>query len=175
MSTISENSLSMHLPNQLESQLPSNGVGNPSNEASSPNTKAPPGSASVGAQLSPLAELVSDLESLLETNPTHYAQLTGQIASNLLKAAQNAQASGDMQTANRLALLAGAFTNAAQTGQLPQFQDTHQKGNNDRSAAAADGALTTTAQLHGARNARAGSADPLAIIFNALRSAGIGT
>ncbi len=122
MDSISNNSLSTYLQNPLESQLHASGAAASSTSVSSPNANATPASASDVGQLSALAELVSALQNLLETNQTQYAEVTGQIASNLLKAAQVAQAAGDSVTADRLELLAGAFTSTSQSGQSSQFQ-----------------------------------------------------
>jgi hypothetical protein len=75
------------------------------------------------AQLSPFAQLVSALQQLQQSNPTEYAQVTQQIATDLQNAAQTAEAQGNTGAANQLGQLATDFTNASQTGQLPDLQD----------------------------------------------------
>jgi hypothetical protein len=60
-------------------------------------------------QLSPLAQLLSTLQQLQQSNPIQYQQ---QIATNLQNAAQTAQAEGNTTAANQLNQLATDFTNA---------------------------------------------------------------
>jgi hypothetical protein len=74
-------------------------------------------------QLSPLAQVLSTLQQLQQSNPTEYQQITAQIATNLQTAAQSAQSSGNTTAANQLNQLATDFTTASQTGQLPNIQD----------------------------------------------------
>jgi hypothetical protein len=80
-------------------------------------------SESDSAQLSPFAQLVSALQQLQQSDPARYAQVTEQIASNLQTAAQSAQAQGNTGAASQLSQLATDFTNASQSGQLPNLQD----------------------------------------------------
>jgi hypothetical protein len=74
-------------------------------------------------QLSPFAQLMSELQQLQQSNPTQYQQVTKQIASNLQNAAQTATSEGNSTAANQLNTLATDFTNASQSGQLPNVSD----------------------------------------------------
>ena len=66
---------------------------------------------------------MSTLQQLQQSDPTKYQQVTQQIATNLQSAAQTAQAEGNTTAANQLNQLATDFTNASQSGQLPNVQD----------------------------------------------------
>jgi hypothetical protein len=120
MSTSAINGLSgSYLQQILASALQSSGVyGNSGNTSGVAST-----SQSDSAQLSPFAQLVIALQQLQQSDPTKYAQVTQQIATNLQNAAQTAQAQGNSSAANQLDQLATDFTNASQTGQLPDLQD----------------------------------------------------
>ncbi|HUI58455.1 MAG TPA: hypothetical protein VLY04_25965 [Bryobacteraceae bacterium] len=74
-------------------------------------------------QLSPFAQMLSSLQQLQQSDPTKYQQVTQQIATNLQNAAQTAQSEGNTTAANQLNQLATDFTNASQSGQLPNIQD----------------------------------------------------
>jgi hypothetical protein len=74
-------------------------------------------------QLSPFAQLMSTLQQLQESNPTEYKQVTQQIATNLQTAAQTATTDGNTSAASQLTTLATDFTNASQSGQLPNISD----------------------------------------------------
>jgi hypothetical protein len=76
-------------------------------------------SQSDSTQLSPFAQLVSALQQLQQSDPTKYAQVTQQIATNLQSAAQTAQSQGNSTAANQLTQLASDFSNASQSGQIP--------------------------------------------------------
>jgi hypothetical protein len=150
-------------------------------------------------QLSPFAQMLSELQQLQQTNPTKYEQVTGQIATNLQNAAQTAQADGNSTAANQLNQLAADFTSASQSGQLPNLQDLSQaaggghhhhhhhhseSSSTDPSATSgttstdawtssstlAQGQLLSSYQGSGSQN---GSFDPAAIILNTLSNAGI--
>lgn len=77
-------------------------------------------------QLSPFAQLLSTLQQLQQSNPTEYQQITQQIATNLQSASTTATADGDTAAAAQLTQLATDFTNASQSGQLPNVQDLSQ-------------------------------------------------
>jgi hypothetical protein len=51
------------------------------------------------ATLSPFAQVMSTLQQLQQSNPTQYAQVTKQIATNLQTAAQTAQSEGNTTAA----------------------------------------------------------------------------
>lgn len=74
-------------------------------------------------QLSPFAQIAGKLQQMQQSDPAQYAQVTGQIAANLQSAAQTAQSQGNTARANELNQIAGDFTTASTTGQLPNFQD----------------------------------------------------
>ena len=104
-------------------------------------------------QLSPLAQLLSELQQLQQSNPARYQEITEQIATNLTKAAQTAQSAGNSTAASQLTQLATDFTNASQTGQLPNIQDLaeaigghhhHSHGGSGGDSGAASGASSDT-------------------------------
>ena len=68
------------------------------------------------SQLSPLAQFFSTLQQVLQSNPGQYQQLTQLIASSLN---QIGQQSGNAGSSNPLSQLARDFSNAANTGNLP--------------------------------------------------------
>jgi hypothetical protein len=74
-------------------------------------------------QLSPLAQLLSNLQQLQQSNPTEYAKVTQQIATNLQAAAQTATSDGNTSAASQLSKLATDFTTASTSGQLPNIAD----------------------------------------------------
>lgn len=88
---------------------------------------ATPGNIATGAadtnQLSPFAQLLDALQRLQQSDPAKYKQITAQIAANLLSGAQAAQQQGNSTVAAELKQLAGDFTAASQSGQLPNLQN----------------------------------------------------
>jgi hypothetical protein len=117
MSTSGIGSLSSsYLQQVLVSALQSAGI-------TSSSTSSSPSDSS---QLSPFAQLASTLQQLQESAPTKYKQVTQQVATNLQSAAQTAQSQGNSSAASQLTQLASDFTNASQTGQLPNLQDLSQ-------------------------------------------------
>src|ERR1700728_1897137 len=58
------------------------------------------GLSSDNSQLSPLAQVLSTLQQLQQSDPTEYQQLTGQISTNLKDAAQTATYKGNTSAAN---------------------------------------------------------------------------
>ncbi len=156
-------------------------------------------------QLSPFAQVITELQQLQQTDPTKYQQVTQQIATNLQSAAQTAQADGNSTAANQLNQLATDFTNASKSGQLPNMQDlaqaigghhhrhSHGGGADADASSSADGsssdsssstassgsaATRASSQLLSAFQAN-GSSDeslnPMTIILNTLSTAGIGS
>jgi hypothetical protein len=83
-------------------------------------------------QLSPFAQMMSTLQQLQQTDPSKYAQVTNQIATNLQSAAQTAQSQGNTTAANQLNQLATDFSNASKTGQMPNFQNLAQAASGSR-------------------------------------------
>jgi hypothetical protein len=97
----------------------SNGTSNSTSSITSPSLS----SLSDNSNLSPFAQLMSTLQQLQQSDPSKYQQVTEQIATNLLGAAQTAQAQGNTAAANQLNQLSQDFTNASQSGQLPNVAD----------------------------------------------------
>ncbi|MGO9096407.1 MAG: hypothetical protein ACLQGV_14450 [Bryobacteraceae bacterium] len=152
-------------------------------------------------QLSPFAQVMSELQQLQQSNPTQYAQVTQQIATNLTAAAQTATTAGNTTAASQLTQLATDFTAASTSGQLPSISDLaqalsghhhhhHHGGQSQPAADSTSGATasssstssTTTSQtLSQLLAAFEGTAtqnsalDPMSIILNTLSSAGIGS
>ena len=75
------------------------------------------------SSLSPFTQLLSTLQQLQQSNPAQYSQVAQQIAKKLQSAAQTASSNGNATAADELNQLATDFTNASQTGQLPNIQD----------------------------------------------------
>jgi len=147
------------------------------------------------SQLSPFAQLMSTLQQLQQSNPTEYQQVTQQIATNLQSAAQTAQSQGNTAAANQLNQLATDFTNASQSGQLPNVQDLAQaagghghhhhhghasSSDSDSSSSSSSSSSASTnplSQLLSAfqtNSTQSSSVNPMSIILNTLSKAGIG-
>ncbi len=148
-------------------------------------------------QLSPFGQLMSTLQQLQQSNPSQYQQVTQQIATNLQSAAQTAQADGNSTAASQLNQLATDFTNASQSGQLPNMQDLAQalsgdhhhhhvhapSGDSDSSSSAdstsGSASISTSTSLSQllaafqAGGSQTGSLNPISIIMNTLSSAGM--
>jgi hypothetical protein len=91
--------------------------------AKTTSTSSVDSSSSDLSRLSPFAQVVSTLQELQQTNPAKYADVTKQIAASLESAAQTAQSQGNSASASQFTELAGDFTKASQSGQLPDFTD----------------------------------------------------
>jgi hypothetical protein len=145
-------------------------------------------------QLSPFAQIMSTLQQLQESNPTEYQQVTQQIATNLQTAAQTATADGLTTQATQLNQLATDFTNASQSGQLPNVQDLaqaiggghhhhhHSHGaasDADSSSSSSSSSTSSTSQLSQllaafqTNTTQNDALNPLSIITSTLSSAGI--
>ena len=113
-----------YLQSILSSLRSSGSTNNPlTNGIGTANGTSQVGQAADNGQLSPFAQMLSDLQQLQQSNPTQYQQVTQQIATNLQSAAQTAQNDGNSTAASQLNQLATDFTNASQSGQLPNIQD----------------------------------------------------
>ena len=204
MSSVSMNTLSNSYLQSILSRLqnaslttnePSNSPGSVVASTSTQQTDS--------TQLSPLAQILTTLQQLQQSNPTEYKQVTAQIATNLTSAAATAQAEGNTTAATQLNQLATDFTNASQSGQLPNIQDLaqavggHHHHHHHAQAAASDSdtssssssdatsssaSSTTASQLTSellaamqASGAQSGSLNPLNIILNTLSQAGLGS
>ena len=159
-----------------------------STSAASSITQAPDNS-----QLSPFAQLMSQLQKLQQTDPAKYQQVTGQIATNLQTAAQTATAAGNTTQAAQLTQLSNDFSSASKSGQLPNMQDLaqavggHHHHHHHGAAPPTDptgttGSSTTSSggqtlsQLLGAfqtNTPQTAATDPASIIMSTLSSAGI--
>jgi hypothetical protein len=137
------------------------------------------------SQLSPFAQITSELQQLQQSDPSKYQQVTGQIATNLQSAAQSATASGNTALAAQLNQLATDFQTASTSGQLPNFQDLaqaaagghHHHHSMDGSSASTGGAAGTMGQLLASLQSSGSQSDslnPMNIILNTLSTAGIG-
>jgi hypothetical protein len=160
MSTIATGNLSSsYLQQVLADALQSAGI--TANTATS--------SPSDSSRLSPFAQLANTLQQLQVSDPTKYKQVTQQVATNLQSAAQTAQSQGNSTAASQLTQLAADFSNASQTGQLPNLQDLAQ---------AVGGGTGGSGGHHHHHHAQAASSssssiDPNAIILQTLANAGI--
>jgi len=114
-----------NLFNYLESAI-SNATQNAGVSPAAPgsaNGTSASGSPSDNGELSPLGQILSQLQQIQQSDPTEYAQLTGQIATNLQNAAQSATNGGNTTAANQLNQLAQDFETASQSGELPNIGD----------------------------------------------------
>ena len=139
--------------------------------------------------LSPFAQLLSTLQQLQQNDPSKYQQVTGQIATNLQKAAQTAQADGNTTAANQLNQLASDFSSASENGQLPNIGDlakaagghhhhhmhaAQSSSDSDSSTGAPNSAIQSLDQLLAAfQNSSTANAslDPMSIISETLSGA----
>jgi hypothetical protein len=140
-------------------------------------------------QLSPFAQVLNTLQQLQQSNPSQYAQVTQQIATNLQSAAQTAQANGNSTAASELNSLATDFTSASQSAQLPNVQDHHAPaasgdsdgGSSSGNTANSSGSSTaSTSQIMSQLLAsfqtnatQSASTVPASIIMNTLSNAGL--
>jgi len=144
-------------------------------------------------QLSPFAQMMSALQQLQQSDPAKYQQVTAQIATNLQNAANTAQADGNTAAANQLNQLSTDFTQASQTGELPNIQDVaqavgghhhhHHHGHHvqpassdpgsSSSAASPDAGLSQAISAFQSNGTSSDGLNPAAIIFNTLNQAGI--
>jgi hypothetical protein len=199
MSSVSMNTLSNSYLQSILSRLQNAGL--TANETSN-STGSVVASTSTqqtdSTQLSPLAQILETLQQLQQSNPTEYKQVTAQIATNLTSAATTAQADGNTTAATQLNQLATDFTNASQSGQLPNIQDLaqavggHHHHHHHAQAASSDSdtsssatssttdsntaASQITSELLSAMQANAtqsNSLNPVNIILNTLSQAGL--
>jgi hypothetical protein len=151
-------------------------------------------------QLSPFAQVMSELQQLQQSNPTQYQQVTQQIATNLTAAAKTATTAGNTAAASQLTQLATDFTSASTSGQLPSISDLaqalsghhHHHHHGGQSGATSDSTSSTSGSSSGASSTSTSQTlsqllaafqstatqdsalDPMSIILNTLSSAGIG-
>jgi G3E family GTPase len=153
-------------------------------------------SQSDSSQLSPLANILGELQNLQQTNPTQYQQVTQQIATNLQSAAKTDTSNGNTAGANQLNQLATDFTNASASGQLPNLQDLaqaiggagsgghHHHHHSDSSSDSSSSSTASTSQSQAllqlisayqsnSTSSQSNSTNPLTIIQNTLAAAGI--
>jgi len=107
-------SAALRLAGNVRTLLPTQVEARESGGAARPAVQQPGDS-----RLAPFAELLSTLQEMQQSAPTRYLQVTGQIATNLMGAAQAAQSQGDTAAADRLNQLARDFRDASRSGTLP--------------------------------------------------------
>jgi hypothetical protein len=140
-----------------------------------------PGQQSDSGQLSPFAQLLSTLQQLQQANPTQYQQVTQQIGTNLQNAAQTATSDGNTSAATQLNQLATDFTNASQSGQLPNIQDLaqaagggghhfHHHGHHSSSAASGDSSSSDSSTSAASSTSTSSSTSPLDQLLAAFQS-----
>jgi hypothetical protein len=155
------------------------------------------------SQLSPFAQLLNTLQQLQQSDPSKFAQVTQQIATNLQGAAQTATSSGNTAAATQLNQLATDFSNASTSGQLPNVADLAKamgggghhhhhasstsdssstagsastaaaSGSSSSSASSASQALSELFSTYQSSSAPSASTDPMAIIMSTLSNAGV--
>jgi hypothetical protein len=140
------------------------------------------GQQSDSGQLSPFAQLLSTLQQLQQANPTQYQQVTQQIGTNLQNAAQTATSDGYTSAATQLNQLATDFTNASQSGQLPNIQDLaqaadgggghhHHHGHHSfSSSASGDSSSSDSLTSAASSTSSSSSTNPLDQLFAAFQS-----
>jgi len=154
--------------------------------AASNSVKGINGQRSDSSQLSPLAQLLSTLQQLQQSDPAKYKQVTAQISTNLQNAAQTGQSNGNTAAANELSQLATDFTSASSSGQLPNIQDlakaiggghrhnVQASGDADGDGGGASQSIQQLLAAFQASGAQSGnSLNPLSIILNTLKTSGI--
>jgi hypothetical protein len=195
MSSILFNNLSSNVQSLFGASL--QGIGSAS--TTSANTTGGIGSQRPdSSQLSPFAQLMSTLQQMQLSDPAKYQQVMQQIATNLQSAAQTATSQGNTTAATQLNQLSADFTNASQSGQLPNIQDLAQaiggghRHHHHHAAAASPGSDSTSSgsssassssdssqllsQLQAAfqsNAAQSNSLNPMSIILNTLSGAGV--
>lgn len=194
MSTGPINNLSGYVQSLVSSALQGTGLTTNKNQNSLATTGLSSVTQSDSQQLSPFAQMMSELQQLQQSDPTKYAQVTQQVASNLQSAAQTATSQGNTTAASQLTQLSADFTQASQTGQLPNIQDLaqatgvtgHHHGHHhhaesassdaDSASSSSSSSSSTLSQLLSAFQANSTQSDalnPTSIIMNTLASAGI--
>jgi len=179
----SVNNVSNSLLSAFDSALQGAGL-TPNTNASGVNGA---GKSSVGqpqdnGQISPLAQILSTLQQLQQSNPTQYEQVARQIATNLQTAAQTAQSDGNSAAATQLNQLAADFSKASQSGQLPNIQDLaqalgghhHHHGHHSQSASDADSS-SSASSTSGSTSSSASSSTPGSTSSSASSSTPAGT
>ena len=144
------------------------------------------------SSLSPLAQLMSTLQQLQQSDPSKYQQVTQQIASNLQSAAQTAQSQGNTTAASQFNQLSQDFTNASQSAQLPNASDLakaahghhhyhHFHGGSSSSTSdsstnnSSSSTSTSSTGSSSGETAQSNALNPMSIIWNTLSQAGITT
>ncbi len=185
---------SNYLQSVLSTVLQSSGLPGAAKKNQATNAAAS-GQPTDNTQLSPYAQITTELQQLQQSNPAQYEQVTAQISTNLQSAAQSATASGNTTLASQLSQLSTDFQTASTTGQLPNFQDLAQAAGGQQahhhhhhghgapdSSSSADTSLSsssssgTVSQLLASlqsNSAQSDSLNPMSIILNTLSTAGI--
>jgi hypothetical protein len=191
MSSIN-NITSGYLQSILTSAL-QNTAGTPNNSTTGINTPSIT-QQSDNSNMLPLAQLMSTLQQLQQSDPSKYQQVTEQIATNLQSAAQTAQSQGNTTAANQLNQLSQDFTNASQSGQLPNVSDlakaaghhhhhhSHGASSDADTSSTIDSSTSSTTssttssplgQLSSTNGTQSASLNPMSIILNTLSQAGV--
>jgi hypothetical protein len=183
MSPLNPLSNNSYLQSILGTALQGTGLSTSNNGTSSPSVDASSLTMpSDNSQLSPVADLMSTLQQLQQSNPAEYQQITQQIATNLKNAAQTAQTQGNTSAASELNQLSSVFTQASQSGQLPSAQDLtqalgghHHHGHHhaESSSDSSSSSSSTSSASTTSNTSDSSSTNPFEIILSTLSSAGI--
>jgi hypothetical protein len=151
--------------------------------ASSSSGTAAAGSTSASGtnQLSPFAQVLSNLQQLEQSSSVQYTKVTQQIAGGLQTAAQAATANGYTGLAGKLNQLSTDFNSASATSQLPNVQDLAQligggSSSTSASSGASSGKTSNLSQFLQSLNASQSGNNSLSaqsIIDNTLSIAGL--
>jgi hypothetical protein len=149
---------------------PSNPLNNPLSSAAASATQPADSN-----QVSPFAQLINTLQQLQQSDPVRYAQVTGQVATNLQSAAQTALSAGNTTLSTQLSQLSSDFSTASKTGQLPNIQDLAQAigGGHHHHHHARAAASDSESDSQSAAPSPNDATNPLSIILNTVSSAGI--
>jgi hypothetical protein len=181
MSSILFNGISSGIQSILGAAL--HGLGSTSKTSTNTSSGVSSSSQSDNTELSPFAQLMSMLQQVQQSDPAKYKQIAQQIATNLQSAAQTATSQGNTAAATQLNQLSADFSNASQSGQVPNVLELaraigggHHHHHHATSASSGSEGSQLLSQLQAAfqsNTAQSGSVNPMSIIFGTLSSAGV--
>jgi hypothetical protein len=127
---------------------------------------------------------MNTLQQLQQSDPSKFAKVTQQIATNLQGAAQTATAGGNTAAASQLNQLATDFSSASTSGQLPNVADLAKAigGHHHHASTASPAAASSNSPSQALRalfstlessSSQSASTDPMSIITSTLSNAGV--
>jgi hypothetical protein len=170
------------------------GLGSASKTSTNTSSEVSSSSRPDNTELSPFAQLMSTLQQLQLSDPAKYKQITQQIAVNLENAAQTATSQGNPAAATQLNQLSTDFSNASQSGQVPDVLElaraigggghhhhhhaapaasSSESGSGTGSSSDMSQLLSRLQAAFQPNAAQSGSLNPMSIIFGTLASGGV--